>query len=64
MKHMSIQAYSRACVRAKTPWARAVLFVRSLSLRYVLWHGQQQLNRREAANRALRAVSANTGSSR
>jgi hypothetical protein len=64
MKHMSIQAYSRACVRARTPWARAVLFVRSLSLRYVLWRTQHQLTRREAANRALRAFSANTGTSR
>jgi hypothetical protein len=34
---MSIQQYAIECQKAKTPWAKASLFIRSLTLRFALW---------------------------
>lgn len=45
MKHLSIAEYSRQFLEAKTPWARFSLFVRSLSLRHMIWKTQRQLDK-------------------
>jgi len=55
MKRMSIHQYAMQYLAAKTPWQKAMLFVRSLTLRYALYRGEKRLEAQDARNRALRS---------
>jgi hypothetical protein len=62
MKRMSVSQYANQYMKAKTPWAKASLFVRSLGLRFALNRGQKRLEAQHARNRALRSQDAPTES--
>jgi hypothetical protein len=52
MKHMSIATYAKECKLATTRAERFSLFVRSLSLRFVLWRTQRRMDRDARRRRA------------
>lgn len=48
---MSLQRYAHECMRAKTPWAKLSLWVRSRPLAYKIWRTEREMKRRAPARR-------------